>query len=198
MKIEVLKDPFPHVIIRDLYDEDELEAIWDELKFFTRPGKLLPPEHYGAALGKTDASAIVLDRVFNDFSYSNILNLESRIFETNALQKLSEVDESCRYFCRSVDLLTKLRYYHDDEGYSVHADYDRSFIAFFYYYKTPKKYKGGELIFPDHDYSFSCDNNTCIIIPGYIPHGVNKVSIKNSDYYDGYGRYCVSMFAKLK
>ena len=46
MKIKVLKDPFPHVIIENVYEEDELELIWDELKFFTRPGKLLPPEEY--------------------------------------------------------------------------------------------------------------------------------------------------------
>tara|TARA_A100001201_G_scaffold690_2_gene1846 strand:+ start:157 stop:753 length:597 start_codon:yes stop_codon:yes gene_type:complete len=198
MKIKVLKDPFPHVIIENVYEEDELELIWDELKFFTRPGKLLPPEEYGAAVGKTEASAIVLDRVFSNNIHSNIISLETRILNTNAVQKLSQVHESCRYFCNDIKLTTKLRYYHDGESYDTHADYIYSYVFFTYFNKTPKKYEGGELIFPDHDYSFPCDNNTTILIPGYIPHGVNEVSIRDSDYYDGYGRYCVTMFATLK
>jgi hypothetical protein len=33
-----------------------------------------------------------------------------------------------------------------------------------------------------------------IILPGWVKHGVKKVSIKNSDYYDGWGRYCISSF----
>ena len=198
MKIKALKNPFPHVIIKNVYEEDELEMIWDELKFFTRPNKLIPREEYGAPLGKTESSAIILDSVFSNTIHSNIISLESKILNTNAVRKLSEVDESCRYFYNNVKLLTKLRYYHDGESYDTHADYTYSYICFTYFHKTPKKYEGGELIFPDYDYSFPCDNNTTIIIPGYITHGVNEVSIKDSDYYDGYGRYCVTMFATLE
>ena len=33
-----------------------------------------------------------------------------------------------------------------------------------------------------------------IIFPGWVEHGVTEVSIDNSDYYDGYGRYCISNF----
>jgi len=197
MNIEALKDPFPHAIIKNVYEENELELIWDELKFFTRPGKLLPPEGYGGIVSKTDASAVILDEVFNKRNNSNIMSLESKILNSDAVQKLSETHESCRYFCTNASLTTKLRYYHDGESYDTHADYSFSYIFFTYFHKTPKKYKGGELIFEEHDYSYSCDNNSTIIIPGYIPHGVNEVSIKDSDYYDGYGRYCVTMFAKI-
>tara|TARA_B100000085_G_scaffold65155_1_gene57944 strand:- start:179 stop:775 length:597 start_codon:yes stop_codon:yes gene_type:complete len=197
MNIDVLKVPFPHVIITDTYEEEELEAIWDELKFFTRPGKLLTPDEYRAAPNKTKASAIILDHVFSDTKFSNIMSLESKILNSDALHRLGKVHESCEYFSRPGHILTtKLRYYHHGESYVPHADYEYLFLIFSYFNKTPKKYEGGELIFPDHDYSFSCDNNTSIIIPAYIAHGVNEVSIKDSDYYDGYGRYCVSVFAK--
>ena len=37
-------------------------------------------------------------------------------------------------------------------------------------------------------------NNSMIILPGWVKHGVKKVSIKDSDYYDGWGRYCISSF----
>jgi len=33
--------PFPHMIIDNFYTEEELELIWEELKFYTKPGKLL-------------------------------------------------------------------------------------------------------------------------------------------------------------
>ena len=34
-----------------------------------------------------------------------------------------------------------------------------------YFYKEPKKFSGGELIFPSFDYSLTCKNNSIIIIP---------------------------------
>ena len=33
-----------------------------------------------------------------------------------------------------------------------------------------------------------------VVFPGWVEHGVRKVSIKNSDYFDGWGRYCISSF----
>ena len=32
------------------------------------------------------------------------------------------------------------------------------------------------------------------MFPGWVEHGVREVIIKDSDYYDGYGRYCISSF----
>ena len=45
-----------------------------------------------------------------------------------------------------------------------------------------------------YDYNYSCENNSIIIFPGWVQHGVTEVSIDNSDYYEGYGRYCISSF----
>ena len=62
------------------------------------------------------------------------------------------------------------------------------------FYKKPKKFTGGELYFPKYDYTFDCPNNSTIIFPGWVEHGVNEVKIENSDYYDGYGRYAITSF----
>ena len=35
------KEPFPHLIIEDFYNPEELDLIWEELNFYTKPGKLL-------------------------------------------------------------------------------------------------------------------------------------------------------------
>ena len=33
-----------------------------------------------------------------------------------------------------------------------------------------------------------------IIFPGWVQHGVRTVTIKDSDYYDGFGRYAITSF----
>ena len=93
---------------------------------------------------------------------------------------------------------TKVRYYHDKEYYEPHTDMAYQFLSFSYFYREPKKFTGGELIFPKHDYEYSCENNSMIIFPGWVEHAVKEVSIDNSDYYDGQGRYCISNFFGYK
>ena len=33
-----------------------------------------------------------------------------------------------------------------------------------------------------------------IIFPGWVEHGVREISIKDSDYFNGYGRYAITSF----
>ena len=47
LSARVLSSPFPHLIIENFYNKKELDLIWEEIKFLTKPGKLLPPEDYG-------------------------------------------------------------------------------------------------------------------------------------------------------
>ena len=37
-----------------------------------------------------------------------------------------------------------------------------------------------------------------IIFPGWVQHAVNKVKIKESDYYEGLGRYAITQFLFTK
>ena len=71
-------------------------------------------------------------------------------------------------------------------------------LAFSYFHKEPKSFSGGELYFPKCDYEFPCNNNTLIIFPGWVEHGVREVKIKNSDYYDGLGRYAITSFLQTE
>ena len=54
-------EPFPHVVFYNFYNKEELELIWEELNFYTKPGKLLPAKDYGGVVDKTNAHALVLD-----------------------------------------------------------------------------------------------------------------------------------------
>ncbi len=196
-------EPFPHVIVENFYDPSELELIWEELKFYTRPGKLLEAEEFGGIPDATNSHALLLDEVYEDLrrdggpnyrNLSNILTLNRKLFTGKYLDQLSDIHDSCLLAPRCDRDTTKVRYYHDGEYYEPHTDSPMNFIAFYYTHKEPKKFTGGDLVFPRYNCEVTCDNNSMIIMPGWVQHGVTRVNIENSDYYDGYGRYCISSF----
>ena len=187
--------PFPHLIVNNFYNETELELIWEELKFFTKPKKLLDAEGYGGIVNYTNAKALILDEVFSyQRNLSNILTVNRKLFRSETLKIFSKIHDCCGIASKANNDVTKLRYYHDGEYYKSHIDAPFHFLAFSYFYKEPKKFSGGELYFPKYDYNYSCENNSIIIFPSWVEHGVTEVNIDNSDYYDGYGRYCISSF----
>ena len=125
---------------------------------------------------------------------SNILTVNRKIFTSGVLDAFADIHGCCSIATKANFDATKVRYYHDKEYYRAHLDKSTQFLAFTYFHKEPKKYEGGDLFFPEHDYEYVCDNNSLIIFPGWVRHGVNKVSIKDSDYYEGYGRYSITTF----
>mgnify|MGYP003307461536 CR=1 FL=1 len=38
---EAIQNPFPHLIFHNFYNDEELDLIWEELNFYTKPDKLL-------------------------------------------------------------------------------------------------------------------------------------------------------------
>ena len=196
----IFEEPFPHLIVNNLYNKEELKLIWEELKFYTRPGKLLTAVDYGGIPDKTNSKALWLDKIYTGQyrKLSNILNVNRKLFTSDILKVFSEISDCCSLANRSNYDVTKVRYYHNDEYYDPHTDASVQYLAFSYFYKEPKKFTGGELLFPKYDYKLTCDNNSVIIMPGWVEHGVSKVSIEDSDYFDGYGRYAITSFFSNK
>ena len=196
----ILNDPFPHMIVENFYNDDELKLIWEELDFYTKDGKLFDAHEFGGVIDKTNSKAIWLDKIFSKKyrNLSNILKVNRKLFDSAVLEAFSSVHDCCSIakFC-NYDV-TKVRYYHDGDYYEPHTDKTVQFLGFSYFYREPKKFEGGELIFPKYDYTFDCPNNSLIMMPGWVEHGVSKISIKNSDYFDGYGRYAVTSFFSNK
>ena len=199
IEVNISTTPFPHAIFRNFYNDRELDLIWEELNFYTRPNKLLDVKEYMGVVGSTNARAIILDDVYeNHRSISNILTVNRKIFYEETLEVVSNISDCCSLAKDCNWDTTKVRYYHNGEYYKPHTDKAMPFLAFSYFHKQPKRFTGGELIFPKYDYSFDCDDNSLIIFPGWVEHGVNEVSIQNSDYYDGYGRYAITSFFGFK
>ena len=193
---DLYRDPFPHMIVKNFYNESELKLIWEELDFYTKDGKLFDAHEFGGVVDKTNSKAIWLDKVF-DKKYrnlSNILKVNRKLFDSAVLEAFSSVHDCCSIakFC-NYDV-TKVRYYHDGDYYEPHIDKTVQFLGFSYFYREPKRFQGGELIFPKYDYTFDCPNNSLIMMPGWVEHGVTEVKIENSDYFDGHGRYAITSF----
>ena len=169
-------EPFPHLVFHNFYTDEELDLIWEELNFYTRPKKLFDVEDYQGVVGYTKAKALHLDSVYTGKNrvLSNILEVSRKVLDK------------------------QVRYYHNGDYYKPHTDTFFEFLAFSYFYKEPKKFDGGNLIFPKYDYEFSCGHNSLIMMPAWVEHGVSEVSIKDSDYYDGYGRYAITHFFGCK
>ena len=192
---DTYQDPFPHAIIKNFYNQEELKLIWEELNFYTKPNKLLQAKDYGGVIDRTNAKAIALDSIYSTHrELSNILTVNRKLFEPEILEAFSSLGGCCTIAKDCNWDITKVRYYHNGEYYEPHADIGFQFLAFSYFYREPKKFEGGQLYFPKYNYEVPCTNNSMIILPGWVKHGVKKVSIKNSDYYDGWGRYCISSF----
>ena len=203
LDVYVYDNPFPHIICKDFYNPEELKLIWEELNFYTKPGKLLEAKDYGGVVGYTNAKALMLDSVYRNYSdndgvnyriLSNILTVNRKLFASGILDTFATIHDCCSIANQSNSDTTKIRYYHDGEGYDPHTDKGFQFLAFSYFYKEPKKFTGGQLYFPKYNYEIPCDNNSMIIFPGWVEHGVREVSIENSDYYDGWGRYAITSF----
>lgn len=198
-KIEVLGDPFPHIIAKNFYTEEELNLIWEELIFLNKPGKLQGPEEFHAGVDNfgqnyiTNHRALNLDYCYPNRSISNILTVTQKVFDVGILSLLASEFPQCKRILHTNYSFTKVRYYDNGTYYDPHEDITFDYIAFSYFHKTPKRFSGGELYFPDYgDYKFDCENNSMIIAPSYVKHGVNEVKIEKSNCGLGYGRYAVT------
>ena len=83
-------DPFPHLILENFYNEEELELVWEELKFYTKPGKLLEPKDFGGVVDKTNSHAIALDAVYINDRKNKVAEVLSTytydIYDNNTIQ----------------------------------------------------------------------------------------------------------------
>jgi hypothetical protein len=194
MEIKLLDSPFPHVIINDCYSQEELEDIKLELKFLSKPNKLMVSGIMHGGCGGTTHKAILLEETYSNRKISDILTIFDKKYSKELVDQIVEKFPSFIKLKFINSKITKLRYYFDGEKYSAHTDTSRDFIALSFFHSNPKKFTGGEIHFTDYDYTVECSDNTYILFPFYIKHEVFEVKISNDEYYNGNGRYCVSQF----
>jgi len=199
--IHKLSEPFPHLIVENMYNEEELKLIWEELTFLTKPNKLLDPTGYGGASingrALSTAKALILELAYSRKELSNILTLSRKLFDGGYLSIFSKISPNCITARYMNNVVTKVRYYKNLDAYEPHRDMTSSYLICTYFNKEPKCFSGGQLYFPEYNYEFECKNNSMILMPTYILHGVKQVNLENDYYLSGNGRYCITQFLQL-
>ena len=101
LEADLYVEPFPLMVVHNYYNELELNLIWEELNFYTKPGKLVEAKDYGGVVGHTNAKAIILDKIYKNDSevdyrnISNILTVNRKLFNSGVLDKFSELHGCC-------------------------------------------------------------------------------------------------------
>lgn len=211
MKITQFKNPFPHIVLDEVYTDEELTLIWNEINFLQK--KLVDPIKTGVAselmeenrfqhfaIQKTKilkkAQGIFLDSIYNpEYNISDILKIIAKIFCEDVRQACKKTDlilEQLNYTNYDSSLLN---HYFDGDYYEPHRD--SSIISIInVFHKTPKAYDGGELYFPDHDYVLDLKNNQTLIFPSIVMHGVKKITTNTDD--KSFGRFSITKFVGYK
>ena len=123
-------EPFPHLVFHNFYTDEELELIWEELKFYTKPNKLLNVEEYQGVVGYTKAKALQLDVVYKENRVlSNILEVSRKVFDDQILEPFSKISDCCTLAKFANYDHTKVRYYHNGDYYKPHTDTFFEFLA---------------------------------------------------------------------
>ena len=200
LEIFTYSDPFPHLIVKNMYSEGELELIWEELIFLSKPHKFLQYDSNTATnedgILQSNSKSLNLDTIYSDRSISNILTVNRKLFDEGILRKFSNISPMCRSILQQNNDITKIRYYENNDEYLPHIDaYNYTAITFFF--KAPKSFEGGELTFPEFDYTFECNNNHVIIFPSCITHAANKIRMDNNTLSSSRGRYSMMQFLKI-
>ena len=196
----------PIIIIDDYYDESAADKIWQELCFLNNdPRKFETPEETGSAWRPDENGgkmflrknmACQLDRTYRNRAVSNILTENRKLFGPEVVKKLQEF----HVYFRSMDGIdadaTIVNYYEDADYYMPHTDLS-IVTALSWFYKTPKSFTGGELIF-ENEISIECLYNRTVIFPSMLKHAVEVTSVDKQLIGQNYGRYAITQLMSYK
>jgi len=191
MNIEYLNDEFPLIIIDDVYNGEGLKNIWTELDFLCSPNRLKGPEKTYSATGKknlgislgdfykdiTNSDIHEASQTFTDYLLDIVQNHESWFFQDCYITKTSEL----------------VSYYEDGDYYAPHKDmYILTVLTWFF--REPKVFTGGDLIFPKYDMTVELKNNRTVVFPSMVVHGVSEIKMEEKYKNQKLGRFCISQF----
>jgi len=193
-------DPFPFLEIENMYSQDELKLIWQELEFLNQLDKFKGPEETGSA--KTPEgevlkknSGLYLDELYNSRKISNILTVNSNLFSTHILEAFSSLCFLYENIKHTNEDTTLISYYDNCGYYKPHQD-NALYSAVTWFFKEPKKFNGGDFYFTDYNLKIEVKNNKTVLFPSIIYHSVDEISM-NVDFPPGYGRYVMVQFIHL-
>ena len=190
MKATFKMDPFPHVLLEDIYSKPEWETCMRE--FHKLDPHLLPPEFSGAARHKETGQSLKWNSglfLTEAFPNAECITMTRRHITHELTDQID-----CSWWTKQWKSQNNQRWmlsrYVDGQYYNAHSDASLHTVLTWFHHE-PKPFTGGDLIFPDYNnYTIPCNNNTGIIFYGPLRHEVPPVK--------GTGRYCLTCFTTRK
>ena len=193
MKITEHEQPFPYMVIEDIFKPKQWQEIVDELEWFRRGTVLQETEKTGSASYspgdyKASKKGFFIEELYRNTELSkihtNIHNTFPYIFNTERKGWYWK-------FPMFLDMETAplISYYENTNYYSSHDD-ESLYTYLFWYYDEPKQFDGGELIFTDYGIKIDIKPNSGVMFPGPIRHEVTEIT----NCSEGKGRFAVSTF----
>ena len=194
MKWQLHEEPFHYLIIEDLFTQEERDTMFDEMTYYERSGIMEDPVDTGGARdekgeGLKQNKGIELDALYTERKFSNILRINRKLF-----QVLNMVNNS--WFFKEIWVnsdRTLLSYYENSDYYRSHKD-AFIFTALTWFYKEPKRFTGGDLVFSDYDLTIPCEENITIVFPSNQYHVVTEVKMDDEYLGKGNGRFTMTQF----
>lgn len=195
------EEPFPHAIIDDFYNEEELKKIFIEIDYLFPKLESLG-RRLGTAIDKVSGEhlssghAICLDSLFTDSKNSNIVQITNKIFLPQLLYTISDIHPLYGHVKQLNASNTILKYYNDKDSYKPHTDTAR-FTLLNWFCKEPKAFEGGDLIFQQFDnYKIDFKNNRAVFFCGALYHESTPLKF-NKDAKEDSGKFVVTKFLEL-
>ena len=96
MKLQPFESPFPHLIVNQLYNTNEINLIENEFNFIMRSDKV------------NECSSLILNTIYYDSRFSDILNLNRKIYDAGIVNIFSETSPQCKLISKTNFDITKL------------------------------------------------------------------------------------------
>ena len=186
-------DKVPYLLKRDVFSDEELHLIFDELQFLNNSYLMQPPENTAAAaidghIIKKN-KGVFLRNVYCREDASSIIRLLKDKLEQYVIE-YSNVHITNLNAAGTNELWFLVSYYENADYYKPHEDATFA-TALFWFNKEPQKFTGGDLTFNNTDEFIEYKNNSMIIFPGWARHSVSPVLFDGGG--DREGRYCVTV-----
>lgn len=175
------KEPFEHIIFENFFSEEELPIVHREIEFYTSNDLLSAPlddrpatgnslDEHGKSMAKRKSA--FLGSIFVDFRRSSkIYQFTKKIYskQTKAMGTLG------RLLNHSNNDATLLSLYTKGDFYLPHFDKSAmTLVTYIWDKQIPNA--GGELYFPEFDYSYDCRHNSAVLFLSAIDHGVKELT----------------------
>lgn len=196
MKSELQHKPFHFQVAENVFDDQQLKDIWEELDSFQVNDQFVDPRTSGGAVDN-NGNLLKQNRALflKDKKESKI-----RQYTNEKILNPSIVNHHSSWFFNGTnwnDESVMVSYYDHGDYYAPHND-TSMLTACIWLFREPQEFDGGIFSFPTYGMKFKPVHNYAIIFPSNIVHSVSKVIIKDKEKRNkGLGRYTITQFASV-